>query len=296
MRLSGADRALLTVVYATMVLMTFAMLYPFWNTFVISLNDSQDTARGGVTAWPRDFTLQNYEYVFQNPRIPRAFLVTVLRTAVGTVIGIAVTSILAYALSKDALKLRRLYMALCVITMYFHGGLIPTYIVIRALGLFDTFWVLVVPPALSVFNMIIFRSFFRSVPAALEESAEIDGAGYYVRFMRIVVPVSTPVFAALTLFVAVFHWNQWFDAAIYLQRKDLVPIQTLLRQIIHTNAASELAAELGGQAADEIRQNVISTRSLQMSTMMVATIPIIMVYPFLQRYFVSGIMIGSLKG
>jgi putative aldouronate transport system permease protein len=295
-RMPMEDKLLVVTIYALLVVLCFTMLYPFWNSLVLSFNDSQDTARGGVTFWPREFTLENYRYVFQNPRIPQAFMITVLRTAVGTVGTITITSLLAFALSKKELRFRNLYMILCVVTMYFHGGLIPRYMVLRSLGLFNTFWVMVIPVMVNVFYMIIFRSFFRNLPSSLEESAEIDGAGYYVRFFRIVMPVSKPVFAALILFVAVFHWNQWFDAAIFIQKRDLMPIQTLLRQIIHNNAASQLAAEIGGQAAEQIRQNLISTKSLQMSTMMVATIPIILVYPFLQRYFVAGIMIGSLKG
>ena len=294
-KLPAEDKVFVAVIYIVLGLISFTMLYPFWNSLVLSFNLSGDTAVGGVTFWPRAFTLENYRFVFQNPRIPQAFLITILRTVAGTTGGIAVTSLLAYALSKRELRFRNTYMVICVITMYFHGGLIPRYMVLRALGLFNTFWVMVIPVMVNVFYMIIFRSFFRAMPASLEESAQLDGAGYYTQFLKIVVPVSQPVFAALILFVAVFHWNQWFDAAIFIQRRDLVPIQALLRQIIHTNAASQLAAEIGGQAADQIRQNLISTRALQMATMMVATIPIILVYPFLQRYFVAGIMIGSLK-
>lgn len=295
-RSSTEGKVFHSLIYAGLAVLAFTMIYPFWNSLVLSFNDGMDTSLGGVTFLPRKFTFENYVFVLQDPRIGRAFFITVARTLVGTVLTISFTSVFAYAMSKKKLQYRNAYMIFCVITMYFQGGLIPRYLLIRSLGLFNTFWVMVVPGIVNVWNMIIFRSFFSAMPASLEESAEMDGAGYYTRFFTLTVPLSAPVFATLTLFAAVAQWNAWFDAALYIRDGSLMPIQPLLRQIINSNALSQLIAELGGQAAEELEKSMITTKALTMSTMMIATVPIVMVYPFLQRYFMKGIMIGSIKG
>ena len=191
---------------------------------------------------------------------------------------------------------RNYYMIFCIITMFFSGGLIPTFILIRGLGLFNTFWVMVIPGLLSVWNMIIFRTFFQALPAGLEESAKIDGCGYWATFFRIVLPLSGPVIATLSLFTAVYHWNDWFTPSIYISDQDLLPIQTMLQQILSSNIMSEQMAQADSAAAGRMAaMKTVSTKSLSMATMMVATIPIICVYPFVQKYFVKGVLVGSLK-
>lgn len=191
---------------------------------------------------------------------------------------------------------RKYYMIMCIITMYFGGGLIPSYMLIRSLGLFNSFWVFIIPALVSVWNMIIFRTFFQGLPQGLEESAKIDGCGYWGTFVRIVLPLSGPVIATLSLFTAVNHWNEWFVASIYITKEELMPIQTILRQILFSNIASEQLSNVDASSIAHINSaKKITSKSLTMATIMVATIPIVCVYPFLQRFFVKGVLVGSLK-
>jgi putative aldouronate transport system permease protein len=289
------DRIINLIIIAVLSLLCFSMLYPFWNAVAIAFNDSRDTVTGGVAFWPRKFTLENVGYVLQDPRIGRAFFITICRTALGTLTGILVTSMMAFGLSRSHLKLRKIYTSLAVFTMYFSGGMIPTYILIRNLGLRNNFLVYILPTALSVWNMIIFRSFFNTLPAGLLESAKMDGANWYTIFFRIVIPVSLPVFATLSLFTAVGQWNSWFDAALYISSPELMPIQTILNTILNTSSMRELMSKLSGTAATALKNSGVSSRAVTMATMVVSTTPILLVYPFIQRYFVSGVMIGSLK-
>lgn len=199
-------------------------------------------------------------------------------------------------MSKRELMGRKYYMIMCIITMYFGGGLIPSYMLIRSLGLFNSFWVFIIPALVSVWNMIIFRTFFQGLPQGLEESAKIDGCGYWGTFVRIVLPLSGPVIATLSLFTAVNHWNEWFVASIYITKEELMPIQTILRQILFSNIASEQLSNVDASSIAHINSaKKITSKSLTMATIMVATIPIVCVYPFLQRFFVKGVLVGSLK-
>lgn len=275
-----------------LLLLAFVTLYPFWNALVVSFNVGTDTSLGGVTFWPRIFTLDNYDQVFEDGRIIQAFGVTLLRTAVGTFLSIFFTAMFGYAMAKRGLIGKKYYMIVCVITMYFHGGLIPTYLVIRELHLFNTFWAMVLPPMINVFHMIIFRTFFQELPDGLEESAKIDGCNYLGVFFRIVIPLSGPVIATLSLFTALFHWNAWFDATIYITNQELMPIQTVLNQIIN----AVMAAQEMEYTYDSEAMLSVTHKSIVMATMVVATVPIITIYPFLQKYFVKGVLIGSLKG
>ncbi|GIP27897.1 ABC transporter permease [Paenibacillus sp. J23TS9] len=296
MKISFSDRIFLGLIYASLLLMALAMLYPFWNSIVISLNVGSDTTRGGITFWPRQFTLENYNVVFQDKRLMTGFLISVLRTVIGTILSIVCTAVFAYGMSKKQLMGRKWYMILCIITMYFSGGLIPTFLINRELGLMDNFWVMIVPNIISVWNMVIFRTFFLELPEGLEESAKIDGCGHWGIFFKIVVPISGPVIATLSLFSAVWHWNDWFTASIYITTEHLLPIQTLLQQILSSNIMSEQMMQTNAAARSHMSQlQSVTTKSLTMSTMLVATIPILLVYPFLQKYFTKGVMIGSIK-
>ncbi|MCI3920847.1 carbohydrate ABC transporter permease [Paenibacillus sp. TRM 82003] len=296
MKLSRGDKALEMSVYVILILLGFVTFFPFWNAAVISFNDGTDTMRGGVAFWPRAFTLQNYEVVFEDQRLVDAFVVSILRTAVGTVGSILATAILAYGMTKRELIGRKYYMIFCIVTMYFSGGLIPSFLLIRELGLFNTFWVMVVPGLVSVWNMIIFRTFFLNIPAGLEESAKIDGSSNWGILFRVVFPLSGPVVATLALFTAVYHWNEWFTPGIYISNADLLPIQTKLQQILNSNIMSEQMAQMDAAAQSRLnKMRTVTTKSLSMATMMVATVPILCVYPFLQKYFVKGVLVGSLK-
>ncbi|WP_342438649.1 carbohydrate ABC transporter permease [Paenibacillus sp. FSL L8-0436] len=296
MKNSFSDNLFLSLIYSMLILMAFVMLYPFWNSIVISFNVGLDTTRGGITFWPRQFTLENYIVVFQDKRLMTGFLISVLRTVIGTILSIAITSIFAYGMSKKQLMGRKGYMILCIITMYFSGGLIPSFLINRELGLMNNFWVMIVPNIISVWNMIIFRTFFLELPEGLEESAKIDGCGHFGIFFKIVIPISGPVIATLSLFAAVWHWNDWFTASIYITSGHLLPIQTLLQQILSSNIMSEQMMQTNAAAQGHMaRLQSVTTKSLTMSTMLVATVPILLVYPFLQKYFTKGVMIGSIK-
>ena len=283
------------VVIFILLLLCFTMLYPFWNSLVISFNDGKDTLRGDITFWPRVFSLQSYEFVFKNEYIIRAFFITIARTVLGTLISIWFTGVFAYALTKKQLRLRKFYLSIAIFTMYFGGGMIPSYLLIRTLLMRNTLWALVLPGAVNVWNMIIFRTFFIGIPQSLEESAHMDGAGFYRILFQIVAPISLPVISTLALFTAVGHWNAWFDAAIYISDKNLMPIQNILQQLVNTNALKETLSKIGGTAAENLARTRMTTKSLTMATMIVATVPVLLIYPFIQRYFVHGVMIGSLK-
>jgi len=283
-------------IYGSLVLLAFVTLYPFWNALAISFNAGFDTAKGGVTFWPRVFSLENYKVVLQDQRLLDAFFVTAARTAVGTAGTTFFTAMFAYALSKRGLVGKKFYMIVCLITMYFSGGLIPSYLLIRELHLMNTFWVMVVPNLISVWNMIIFRTFFLQLPDGLEESAKIDGSNNFGIFFKIVLPVSGPVLATLALFTGVWHWNSWFDASIYITNQKLLPIQTLLSNIINSNLTADTAKFLKQTTVSMLdQQKAVTYKSLLMTTMVVSTIPILAVYPFVQKYFAKGVLVGSLK-
>ncbi|WP_179223559.1 carbohydrate ABC transporter permease [Paenibacillus tyrfis] len=294
MKLALEDRVFSIVIHIALLFLAFVTFYPFWNSAVISFNLGSDTSLGGITFWPRAFTLENYQVVLKDVKILKGFGVSIARTLVGTFLTIAATSIFAYGMSRKELIGRGYYMTFCIITLYFGGGLIPTYLLIRGLGLFDSFWVFVIPSIISVWSMIIFRTFFRGIPAGLEDAARIDGCGYWGTFLRVVLPLSGPVVATLSLFTAIAHWNDWFVASIYINNQDLLPVQALLKQTLDSNIASELTQDSAAQSFLAKRQSY-TTKSLTMATMMVTTVPIILVYPFLQRFFVKGVLVGSLK-
>ncbi|RJX40396.1 carbohydrate ABC transporter permease [Paenibacillus pinisoli] len=287
---------MMTFIYVFLIVLSFSAFYPFWNALVISFNLGIDTSKGGVTFWPRVFTWENYEIVFKDDRLINGFFVSVSRTVVGTISAILMTAILAYGMSKRELIGKNYFMFFFVFTMYFGGGLIPTYLLISSLGLMNKFLVFIIPALISVWNMIIFRTFFKGLPVGLEESAQIDGATNWGIFFRIVLPLSGPVIATLSLFTAVSHWNDWFTPSIYITNEKLVPIQTMLRQILNANIVTEMSNNIDTASQARIdAMRTITTKSLTMATMMVATLPIVMVYPFVQKYFVKGVLIGSLK-
>lgn len=295
-RLAFGDKVMMVIIYIFLALLAFVTFYPFWNGLVISFNSGSDTAMGGVTFWPRDFTLENYGIVFQDNRLLNGFKISVLRTVIGTISSILVTSIFAYGMTKRELIGRKYYMIMCIVTMYFGGGLIPTFMLVRGLGLMDSFWVFIIPGLVSVWNMIIFRTFFNGLPSGLEESAKIDGCGNWGIFFKIILPLSGPVIATLSLFTAVSHWNEWFLPSIYINNENLLPIQTMLRQILNSNIMSEQMSNLDSASQAVLsRMQSVTSKSLSMATMMVATLPIIMVYPFVQKHFVKGVLVGSLK-
>ena len=256
--------------------------------------------RGGVFFWPRAFTLGNYRAIF-NDALYRAFTVSVFRTVVGTVSSILVTAMVAYALSRKELMLRRFFTTVFFIIMIFSAGLIPYYLQVRNLGLMNNYLVFVLPSLFSVWNMIVMKtSFKRTIPESLIESARIDGSGHAGIFFKIVLPLSIPLLAALSLFTAVGHWNDWFTGVYYVTDRTKQPLQTYLHYVLNSVEATNVAnaARMGmteEQRLSMINPSAITTTSVKMATIMFTTAPILLIYPFVQRFFVKGVMIGSIK-
>lgn len=295
-RISLGDKIMIITIYVLLTLLAFSALYPFWNAIAVSFNQGVDTAKGGITFWPREFTLENYKIILDDERLGNGFLISISRTIIGTATSILMTAILAFGMTRSYLIGRNFYMVFFVFTMYFAGGLIPTYLLIRSLGLMNSFWVFIIPSLVSVWNMIIFRTFFRGLPAGLEESASIDGCSNWGMFFRIILPLSGPVIATLSLFTAVGHWNDWFLPSIYITTESLLPIQTILRQTLNANIVTNSNAILDSASVMLMnRSKQITSKSLTMAMMIVATLPIVLVYPFVQKYFVKGVLVGSLK-
>lgn len=268
---------------------SFICLYPFYNILISSFDDPNDAARGGITLWPRDFSIESYKVVFRDSNMINAFIVTISRTLIGTLIAVLFTAAFAYGVSKRDLLGRNLIMGIALVTMYFSGGLIPTYIMIaKWFHLKENFLVYILPNMFSAFNAIIMMTFFNGIPKEIEESAQIDGANHLTIFVKLILPLSMPVLATIALFNGVFHWNSWFDGLLYGGSK-LKTLQQILMQLINSNNnVSILAGNLGMRA--------VTSESVKLSTMVITTLPIVFAYPFLQRYFVKGIMIGSVKG
>lgn len=280
------------IISLIMCLICFVALYPVWYTVIISFNDSSDALRGGIYWFPRKFSLESYKTVFQDSTIVRAFMITVLRTLIGTVTSVFFTSMVAYAFSKKHIMGNKFYTILGTITMFFNGGLIPTFIALKNLGLYNNFLVYIIPSLFNFYNMIIFMSFFREMPAGLEESAKLDGANDMLIFIKIILPLSMPVIATIALFNGVGHWNDYFTGVMYINDAELQPIQTYLYRVVASASASKAVVAMpAGISAQQV-----SSQSVRLATMVVTTFPIMCVYPFLQKYFVKGMLIGSIKG
>ncbi|GIP00163.1 MULTISPECIES: carbohydrate ABC transporter permease [Paenibacillus] len=295
-RISTGDKIVLVLIYTFLTLLAFSALYPFWNAVAVSFNQGVDTAKGGITFWPREFTLENYKIILDDDRLANGFFISVSRTIVGTATSIFMTALLAFGMTRTYLIGRNFYMVFLVFTMYFSGGLIPSYLLIRSLGMMNSFWVFIIPTLISVWNMIIFRTFFKGLPVGLEESASIDGCSNWGMFFRIILPLSGPVIATLSLFTAVGHWNDWFYPSIYITSDNLLPIQTILRQTLNANIVTNSNSVLDSASVMLMeRSKQITSKSLTMAMMIVVTLPIVLVYPFVQKYFVKGVLVGSLK-
>jgi putative aldouronate transport system permease protein len=274
-----------------MLFICFITIYPIWYVLVNSFNDGTDAMRGGIYWYPRVFSLESYSAVFKSGGLMLAMGITIAKTVLGTVLHVLFTAMVAYAFSRKELIGRKLYMYMGTITMFFGGGLIPYFLLIRDLHLLDTFLVYIIPAMFSFFNLIIFLSFFREIPEGMEEAAKIDGANDLKIFYRIVIPVSMPVLATIAVFQGVYQWNDYFTAVIFTNNVDLQPIQTFLYRIVALSGSNQIASVV----PDNIVRKVTS-QSVKLATMIVTTAPIVVVYPFLQKYFVKGFMIGSIKG
>ncbi|SFL51968.1 putative aldouronate transport system permease protein [Gracilibacillus orientalis] len=278
----------------SMLFMIVITLYPFLNILAISLNNAVDTAKGGIHIWPRDFTFANYQEIFgSNDKLLQAFFMSILRTIVGTIAGIIASTMLAYVLSRRDFVFNGLVGLLLVLTMFISGGLIPEYMLIRQLGLINDFGVYIWPMLISAFNVIIIRSFMDNLPTALEESAKMDGANDFVIFTKIIIPLCLPVIATIALFLAVMQWNSWFDTYLYARGSEaLTTLQFELMKILDN--ANISSGDITSQNAEVIAGQT-NPQSIKMAITIIATVPILMVYPFLQKYFVTGLTLGAVK-
>jgi putative aldouronate transport system permease protein len=278
--------------YVLMTAVAIVTLYPFLNVLAISLNDSTDTVRGGIYVWPREFTWANYATIFKYQSLLTGFRNSVLRTVLGTVIGVFSAAMVAYVLSRVDFQARRLFSMYLALTMYFSGGLIPGYMLMRNLHLIGTFWIYIIPAILSIWNVYVIRSYIDGLPYSLQESAKLDGANDFVIFTRIILPLCQPVLATIALFIAVGHWNAWFDTYLFNSGKpELTTLQFELQKILQTTQDGSNAHS--NNSLKSIAS--VSPESIKMAITIVVTAPILVVYPFLQKYFVKGITLGAVK-
>ncbi|WP_166240284.1 carbohydrate ABC transporter permease [Paenibacillus turpanensis] len=288
-----SDRLFDGFLYVVMSLAAVVTMYPFLNVLAISLNDSMDTIKGGITIFPREFTLQNYETIFRFDGLLTGLRNSVIRTVLGAAIGVLSASMVAYVLSRQDFQARKWLSVVFALTMYFSGGLIPVYMLMRGLGLIGSFWVYIVPAILSVWNVFIIRSYIDGLPAALQESAKIDGANDWTIYWKVILPLCQPVLATIALFVAVGHWNSWFDTFLYNSSKPhLTTLQYELMKVLQsTQSGNESYRDPNTQQS----MASVSPESIKMAITIVVTVPILTVYPFLQRYFVKGMTLGAVK-
>ncbi len=293
MRLSRGEQFASSINYIFLGLFALLALAPFVHVLAQSLSSHHAITSGKVSLWPVDFTIQAYIRVLSERAFLNSFAVSVLRTVVGTVVNVLITCLLAYPLSKSYIKGRSVIMFLIVFSMMFGGGMIPTFLIVKATGLLNSFWAFIIPGAVSAFNVIIMKNFFQSVPAELEESAKIDGASNMGILFRIVVPLSMPAIATIILFHGVAHWNAFFDTVLYISNRDLFPLQVYLRELIVFNNT-----DINMNASNSLNMDstLLALESLKAAALIASTVPILIVYPFLQKYFTKGIMLGSVKG
>lgn len=290
---SLSDKAIPWIVRICLILLCVVTIYPFWYVFIYSISNGSAASSQQLIFLPVEVTMENYRSVFQNDRIVLAFFVSVARTVLGTLLHLIVTGMAAYALSKRDLVGRKWMIPFFVIPMYFSAGTLPYYVTITKLHLTNNFLVYILPTAYGVFNMLLMKVFFEQLPNSLEEAARIDGAGEVQVFTQIVLPSCKPILATVAMYIGVDQWNSWFDTLLFISNKKLETLQSLLYKIILESQATTIEqimrmAQTGGSS--------VTAEAIKMTTVIVATIPIICVYPFLQKYFVKGMMIGAVKG
>jgi putative aldouronate transport system permease protein len=268
-------------------------LYPMWYVIVSSVSDgSLLLTHSGLLLKPLGWDLSSYKYVFNNPKILSGYRNTLIVVVAGTILNVIATSFAAYVLSRKNVYWKNFLMVVIVITMFFSGGLVPLYLVIKNLQLVNTLWVLMIPNLVSTYNIIVMRTYFNGIPVEIEESAVIDGANHFIILFRLIIPLSMPVIAVMILWYGVGHWNAWFNAYIFINKGHLYPLQLVLRQILIQG--SILQATTGSEIADE--QKIALAETIKYAVIVVATLPVLFIYPFLQKYFVKGVMIGAIKG
>jgi len=283
--------------YAFFILMAFLCLLPFINLVSLSFSSSSAVTAGEVKLWPIGFNLKSYEFILKSGKFVTAFLVSIKRVVVGTIVNMFLTILVAYPLSREKkdLRTRTLYAWFFILTTLFNAGLIPWYMTIKFTGLLDNFFALIIPSALPVFNVIVLLNFFRGLPKELEESAFLDGASQWTTLWKIFIPLSKPALATLTLFCSVYHWNSWFDGLVLMNNPEHYPLQSYLQSvIINPETFFSSSAGKGGDYQNLIA--FVSARTAKSAQIFIAAFPMLLVYPFLQKYFTKGLVLGSVKG
>jgi putative aldouronate transport system permease protein len=286
----GAGPVATIVIKALLTVLSIVLLYPFLYCLAYALSDSQTAMIRNVVLWPVGFSLGNLRYVFANNTIVNAFIISVLRTVAGVLWALVVTGLAAWAISKRDLPFNRTIAIFFVIPMYISGGLLPTYVLIHDLHLFNNFLVYILPHGFWAFNMLLMRTYFETIPASLEEASRIDGAGDGRIFLQVIVPLSMPIISVIAIYVGVWHWNEWLEPLLYVTRSYLKPLQSVLQRLIMESQGAGMEVQSGRVSAREV-----SATTVQMATLIVSTLPIVLIYPFFQRYFIKGTMIGAVK-
>ncbi|MGX7132062.1 carbohydrate ABC transporter permease [Enterococcus songbeiensis] len=278
--------------FNTLILIVFSLviIVPIWNILVSSFSANSGLGQSNLVLWPKQFTLENYKKVLSDASIPRAFGISILKTVIGAATHTFFCALVAYGLSKSRLIGRSFYTTLGVITMYFGGGMIPTYLLIKSLGLLDTFWVYIIPALFSYYDTVILMNFFREIPASLEESAKIDGASEFTIFTKIFLPLTKPALATIILFNGVGQWNDFMTTKLYITKEALYPLQMKIYEII---VQSNLSTMTESGSTDVVVQ--ATTRGVQLATIVITTVPILIIYPLLQKHFIGGMMAGAVK-
>lgn len=271
-----------------LILFSISIIYPILNQFALSFSSSSAILQENVTIWPKGFTLDTYDTLFRQDKFWLNYLNTIIYTTLGTIIGLVMTTLCSYALSKELVG-GSTFMKLIVFTIFFGGGLIPNYALISNLDMVDTIWALIIPNAILPYHVLIMRTYFMGLPHELEEAAKLDGMGQFGYFMKIAIPLSKPIIATMILFIAVIYWNDWFAALIYINDADMQPVTLYLRNLMMGAQTAAQSGEIG---------STIKTipQCVQAASMIVVTLPVVCIYPFVQKHFVKGVMVGSVKG
>ncbi len=284
---SPGDRIFIGTVYIITGLMALMCLYPMLHVLFASISDPiRLMQHTGVILKPLGFSLEGYKIVLKNPNIPVSYLNTIIYVVVGTSINILMTTLGAYALSREGYMFKKTITLLIVFTMYFNGGLIPNFLLVKALGMYNTIWALVVPGAISTWNLIVMKTCFQAIPVSLEESARLDGANDFVILLKVFLPLSKATMAVMLLFYAVTQWSSWFNAMIYLSDRKKFPLQLIMREILIANSTSGNTMDSDVMFLEEV---------VKYATIIVSTVPVLCIYPFVQKYFMTGVMMGSVK-
>ncbi len=293
---SYADKIFDIINVIVMIILLVIFVWPLWFIVIASVSNPNEVWNGNVLLWPKGFTTAAYEAVIEYKSIWIGYRNTIFYTVVGTMINLVMTVCAAYPLSRKDFMPRNFFMFMFMLTMYFGGGLIPTYLIVNKLGMINTVWAMMIPGACSIYNVIITRTYFiNSIPGSLKDAAELDGANSFQYLVKVVLPLSKPIIAVIALYYAVGHWNDYFTALIYINKTGLMPLQSFLRDLLMSNKLT-MGNSMGGLDAATAEAKMQLSQTLKYSAIIVSTVPVLCIYPFIQKYFVKGVMIGSVKG